>query len=179
MRYTGKVWKFGDKISTDVMMPGFAVLAKPGISDEEASKFCMTANRPGWAQQVQPGDIIVAGNNFGCGSSRPAQRLLRALGISVVVADSTSRLFFRNCINTGYPVLMCEGVSQLFEEGDTADVHLETGEVKNLTRGTTIQGEALPKDSPPFQILAAGGLDSFLEDAVKKMKAGQGRPRQK
>ena len=96
MIYKGRVWKFGDKISTDLMMPGFAVLTKPGISDEAAAKFCMIANRPGWAQQVQKGDIIVAGQNFGCGSSRPGQRMLRALGIPVVVAESTSRLFFRN-----------------------------------------------------------------------------------
>ena len=173
MIFTGRVWKFGDKLSTDLMMPGFAVLTKPGISDEEAAKFCMTANRPGWAQQVQKGDIIVAGQNFGCGSSRPAQRMLRALGISVVVAESTSRLFFRNSIHTGYPVIMCPGVSQEFEEGDTAEVDLETGEVKNLTRGTALQGEALPRGSPPDQILRAGGLEPFLKEVLKKMKAGE------
>ena len=173
MLYTGKVWKFGDKISTDLMMPGAAVLARPGIKDEDAAKFCMIANRPGWAQQVQPGDIIVAGSNFGCGSSRPAPRLLRALGISVVVADSVSRLFFRNSIHLGFPTLLCPGVSEAFEEGDTAEVNVETGEVKNLTKGTVIQGEALPKDSPPYQILKAGGLDPFLEEVVRKMKAAK------
>ena len=173
MRYTGKVWKFGDKISTDLMMPGYAVLAKPGISEEEASKFCMIANRPGWAQQVAQGDIIVAGQNFGCGSSRPAQRLLRALGISVVVADSTSRLFFRNCIHSGFPVLICPGVSQAFHEGDTAEVNLETGQVKNLSTGSHVQGEALAQDSPPYQILKAGGLDPFLNDVLKGIKEGR------
>ena len=173
MKYTGKVWKFGDKISTDLMMPGFAVLAKPGISEQEASKSCMIANRPGWAEQVQKGDVIVAGENFGCGSSRPAPRMLRALGISVVVAESISRLFFRNSIHLGFPILICKGVSQLFEEGDTAEVDLESGEVKNVSKGTTVTGEALPKDSPPYQILTAGGLDPFLKEIVEKMKAGK------
>ena len=154
-------------------MPGFAVLAKPGISEQEASKSCMIANRPGWAEQVQKGDVIVAGENFGCGSSRPAPRMLRALGISVVVAESISRLFFRNSIHLGFPILICKGVSQLFEEGDTAEVDLESGEVKNVSKGTTVTGEALPKDSPPYQILTAGGLDPFLKEIVEKMKAGK------
>ena len=176
MRYQGRVWKFGDKVSTDLMMPGSKVLARPGISDQEAAKFCMWANRPGWAEQVQRGDIVVAGANWGCGSSRPAARLLKALGIAVVVADSMSRLFFRNAVNIGFPVLICPGVSQAFEEGETADVDLETGEVRNLTRGTSLRGEALPPDSPPFQILKAGGLDPFLEEAVKRMRTRAALP---
>jgi len=170
MHYQGRVWKFGDNISTDLIMPGSQVLANPLLSDEEAAKFCMWANRPGWAQQVQRGDIIVAGRNFGCGSSRPAPRMLKALGISVVVADSIARLFFRNSIHLGFPVLICPGVSQAFEEGDIAEVDLETGQVRNLTRGTVLQGEALPKDSPPYQILKAGGLEPFLKEAVARLK---------
>ena len=172
MQYKGKVWKFGDKLSTDLMMPGTKILAKPGISDQEASRFAMEANRPGWAEQVQPGDIIVAGSNFGCGSSRPAARMLKALGISVVVADSMSRLFFRNSVNVGFPVLICPGVSAAFEEGDAADVDLETGKVQNLTRGTSLHGEALAPDSPPFQILAAGGLETLLKQTVAEMQKG-------
>ena len=171
MIYTGKVWKFGNNISTDLMMPGAAVLAKPGIEDTEAAKFCMVANRPGWAKQVQPGDIIVAGSNFGCGSSRPAPRLLRALGISVVVANSVARLFFRNSIHLGFPILICPNVNETFEEGDTAEINVQTGTVKNLTNSLLLQGEALPKDSPPYQILEAGGLTPFLEAVVRKMNA--------
>ena len=71
-RFQGRVWKFGDNLSTDLMMPGSKILVRPGISDQEASQFAMDTNRPGWAEQVQGGDIIVAGVNFGCGSSRPA-----------------------------------------------------------------------------------------------------------
>jgi 3-isopropylmalate/(R)-2-methylmalate dehydratase small subunit len=168
MIFKGKVWKFGDNISTDLMMPGALILTRPGITPEEASQYCMNANRPGWAQQVERGDIIVAGRNWGCGSSRPAARLIKALGISVVVAESMSRLFFRNAINIGLPVLICRGVSEAFEEGDIAEVDMESGEVKNLTRGTTLKGDALPADSPPMQILRAGGLDELLQREIKK-----------
>jgi 3-isopropylmalate/(R)-2-methylmalate dehydratase small subunit len=160
MLFEGKIWKFGDNISTDLIMPGY--LMARHLPDSESAGHCMINNRPGWAQQVQKGDILVAGKNFGCGSSRPAARLLKALGISVIVADSISRLFFRNTINIGQPVLICEGVSKAFHEGDLAQVELEKGHVINLTSGEKIQGEALPLDSPPMQILKSGGLDAFM-----------------
>jgi 3-isopropylmalate/(R)-2-methylmalate dehydratase small subunit len=172
--FVGRVWKFGDNISTDLMMPGDEVLTKPGLSDTEAACYCMNANRPGWAPQVQEGDIIVAGHNWGCGSSRPAARIFKTLGISVIVADSMARLFFRNAVNIAMPVLICEGVSKAFDEGDLAKVELETGEVTNLTKGVTLRGEALPVDSPPAQILKVGGLDAFMrqEEAEEKIKRG-------
>ena len=168
MIFEGRVWKFGDNISTDFMMPGTKVLATPGITDEEASQYCMSTNRPDWAARVQKGDIIVAGSNWGTGSSRPAARLLKALNISVVVANSIGRVFFRNAINIGLPALMCSGVSQAFDEGDIARVNVETGEVTNVTKGVTLQGEALPADSPPMQILRAGGLNAFMHLAASK-----------
>ena len=168
MIFEGKVWKFGDNISTDLMMPGAQVEAKVGMTNEEASQYCMYANRPGWAAQVKPGDIIIGGRNWGCGSSRPAGRLIKALKISVVVADSMSRLFFRNSINLGLPVMLCEGVSAAFNEGDKASVNLETGEIKNLTTGKVLHGEALPADSPPMQILQAGGLKNLMKQPQAK-----------
>ncbi len=133
MVFEGRVWKFGDSINTDLMMPGAEVLSKRGLSDKEAAQYCMAANRPGWAAQVQEGDIIIAGRNWGCGSSRPAARLFKALGISVIVAESVSRLFFRNAINIGLPVLICPGCSAVFAEGDQARININNGEVKNLT----------------------------------------------
>lgn len=163
MVFEGRVWKFGENINTDLMMPGSEVLARPGISDQEAARYCMSANRPGWAEQVRKGDIIIAGRNFGCGSSRPAARLLKALGIGVIVGDSMSRLFFRNAVNIGLPVLICEGCSQLFQEGEEARVDMETGEVTNLASGKSLKGEALPVDSPPAQILRAGGLKNLMK----------------
>jgi 3-isopropylmalate/(R)-2-methylmalate dehydratase small subunit len=162
MIFEGRVWKFGDNISTDLMMPGDEVLTKPGLSEKEAASYCMHANRPDWAPQVKEGDIIVAGHNWGCGSSRPAARIFKTLGISVIVADSMSRLFFRNAVNIAMPVFICPGVSKAFDEGDLARVNLETGEVTNLTKGITLKGEALPADSPPAQILKAGGLEAFM-----------------
>lgn len=166
MPYTGRVWTFGDHISTDLMMPG-EVLAG-GMSMDKVLAACMRANRPGWSSQVTRGDVIVAGRNFGCGSSRPANRILQALGVAVVVAESFSRIFFRNSIHTGFPVLVCAGASGAFDEPDTAEVDIETGVVRNLTKGTALQGEALPRDSVPYRILTAGGLDSFLEETVRK-----------
>jgi 3-isopropylmalate/(R)-2-methylmalate dehydratase small subunit len=163
MIFEAKVWKFGDDISTDLMMPGDEVLSKPGLSDKQAARYCMNANRPDWATQVEEGDIVIAGHNWGCGSSRPAARMFKTLGISVIVADSMSRIFFRNAVNMAMPVLICKGVHEAFEEGDRARVNLETGEVTNLTRGIPLKGEALPADSPPAQILKAGGLDTFMQ----------------
>jgi 3-isopropylmalate/(R)-2-methylmalate dehydratase small subunit len=160
MLFTGKIWKFGNNISTDLIMPGH--LMARHLPDSESASYCMSNNRPGWAAQVRNGEILVAGNNFGCGSSRPAARLLKALGISVIIADSVSRLFFRNAINIGQPILICEGVSKIFTEGDWSQVNIETGQIINITTGMKIQGEALPLDSPPMQILKAGGLDSFM-----------------
>ncbi|MFC1911462.1 3-isopropylmalate dehydratase [Chloroflexota bacterium] len=162
----GKVWKFGDCINTELMMPVSHVLLQPGISDAEAAQYCMNVNRPGWAQKVKKGDIIIAGRNWGCGSSRPAARLLKALGIGVIVADSMSRLFFRNAVNIGLPVLMCTEVSGAFSEGDVARVNVETGEVYNVTRKTKLQGEALPAGSPPAQILKSGGLHIFMRQEL-------------
>ena len=169
MIFEGKIWKFGDNISTDLIMPGTEVLAKPDLPEDEAARnYCMRANRPGWAARVQRGDILVAGHNFGCGSSRPAARLIKALGISIILADSMSRLFFRNAVNIGLPVLICDGVSELFEEGETARIDLESGEVNNLTKGTRLQGEALPAGSPPAEILGAGGLKPFMQRELTK-----------
>ncbi|MBP1707759.1 MAG: 3-isopropylmalate dehydratase [Chloroflexi bacterium] len=77
MLFEARVWKFGDNINTDLMMPGNAVLTRPHLTDQEAARYCMSATRPDWASQVQKGDIIIAGNNWGCGSSRPAARLFK------------------------------------------------------------------------------------------------------
>ena len=169
--FEGRVWKFGDNISTDLMMPGMAYARM--LESSEIAKSCMQANRPGWAEQVSPGDIIVARRNFGCGSSRPASRVLRSLGVTVVVANSMSRLFFRNSVNLGFPVVICSGVFDAFDEGDVAYVNAETGSIRNVTKDTELQGDTLSHDSPPYQILKAGGLDPFLKDEIARMKDSQ------
>lgn len=156
----GKTWKFGKNISTDLIMPG-AILWNP-TNDRKAA---IMPNRPGWAaNEVQPGDIIVADTNFGCGSSRPAPRILREdLGVAAVVAESFSRLFQRNAVNIGFPVLICPGIVDAVDEGDEIEVNVDTGVVRNVTKGTEIVGEAYPADSPPGQLLRMGGLKPFLE----------------
>lgn len=163
MIFSGRVWKFGDNISTDVIMPGDVVFASD-LSEKEAASHSMRALRPGWAKLVQKGDIIVAGKNFGCGSGRPAPRMLKTLGISVVVADSISRQFFRNSIHLGFVAVSCPGISEAFEEGEIAEVQVETGIVNNLSRHKSLHGEALPPDSPPYQILIAGGIDALITE---------------
>lgn len=159
----GRVWKFGDNISTDLMMPAFLMDKASDITIEERAKYCMFSNRPDWVAQVKQGDIIVAGKNFGCGSSRPAAAQLKTLGISIVVAESMSRIFFRNAINLGLPVLICKSAVSAFKEGDISEVEMTSGTVKNLTTGKILQGETLPADSPPMQVLMAGGIMPLLE----------------
>jgi 3-isopropylmalate/(R)-2-methylmalate dehydratase small subunit len=154
------------------MVPGSLVLARPGITPEEAATYCMSANRPGWSAEVQPGDILVAGVNFGCGSSRNGSGPLKVLGIGVVLAESIARIHLRNAVNTGLPTLVCPGILDAVEDGDQLQVDIVTGEVKNLTQGTAIQAEAWPQDSPPFEIMMAGGFDNFLRQRIAASVAG-------
>jgi 3-isopropylmalate/(R)-2-methylmalate dehydratase small subunit len=166
---TGRVWKFGDRISTDLMMPGHRVLANPDLSVEEAAKFCMEANRPGWAEsEVQPGDILVAGINFGCGSSRNGSQSLKALGIAVVLAESVSRIHLRNAVNTGLPTLVAPGITEFVDDGQSLEVNIVTGEIKNLETGATLNAEAWAEGTPPYQILMAGGLDAYMKAKVRE-----------
>ncbi|QMU67193.1 3-isopropylmalate dehydratase [Streptacidiphilus sp. P02-A3a] len=157
----GRAWCFGDHISTDLMMPGAQVLAG---NDEgrPAHLWCFEAVRPGWAMLVEPGDLIVAGRNFGCGSGRNGAQLLRKLGIGAVVADSVSRAFFRNAVNAALPVMDCPGVSDLVSEGDRLVLDVVAGTVGNETTERTLRSEPMPLDSPPMQILLAGGFDPFV-----------------
>jgi 3-isopropylmalate/(R)-2-methylmalate dehydratase small subunit len=158
----GKVWKFGDNISTDFMMPGFA----QGATPQERAGYCMRANRPEFAQEVKPGDVIVAGRNFGCGSSRPAAANLMTLGVGCVVAESFGRIFFRNSLNLGFPVLDCRGVYEAFSEGDVVEADFATAEIKNLTTGALLKAQPLPEIAR--RILAAGGIVTLLKEEYKK-----------
>ena len=106
MKFKARVWKFGDDINTDLILPiqAFYLLAA------EQPKYVFHANRPGWVDQVKPGDIIVGGKNFGMGSSRPAARSLKNLGLACLVAPSINGLFFRNYVNFAFPAMECPGV---------------------------------------------------------------------
>jgi 3-isopropylmalate/(R)-2-methylmalate dehydratase small subunit len=154
--FTGKVWKFGDDINTDLVIPNFAVL----MTLEEQLPHCFSANRPGWVDEMQPGDVLLAGRNFGVGSARPIGDVFRDLGISGVVADSFNGLGLRNCINAGLPSLPCPGILDAFDEGDIAEVDWTTGAVRNAATGTTLQGNPIPDALQ--QIIEAGGVEAVL-----------------
>ncbi len=156
--FKGKVWMFGDNINTDYMMPGFT---PRGISMQDRTRYCMKAIRPDWVEQVKPGDVIVGGDNFGCGSNRPAAQILKLLGLSCLVAESINSLMFRNCVNFSMPAISCRGVSKAFTEGDTAEVDIETGVVKNLTSGEVLITNPMPKQL--LDIMDTGGLLSLLK----------------
>ncbi len=154
--FGGRVWKFGDDINTDLLIPGFAIF----MPREEQLRHVMSANRPGWVDEVQPGDVLLSGRNFGVGSARPIGDVIRDLGISGVVAESFNGLGLRNCINVGLPVLPCPGVLDAFEEGDVAEVHWTTGTVKNVTKDVALHGDPLPPAL--LDIVHAGGVEAVL-----------------
>ena len=153
----GRAWVFGDDINSDLLYPQAAF----GLPLDEAVRFVFRANRPGWVELVQPGDIIVGGRNFGMGSARTAGALLRRLGIAACAADSFASLFFRNGVNTGLPVLACPGVTAIVEEGQRLRLDLGTGLVRNLDTGVEAQGARLPPEL--LETLAGGGILASLE----------------
>ena len=157
MKFTARVWKFGDNINTDLILPNVAFY----LPQQEQLKYIFRANRPGWVDLVQPGDILIGGKNFGMGSSRPAARNLKSLGLACLVAESINGLFYRNCVNFAFPAMECPGIEGLFEEGETAEVDFDTGVVRNLTAGKESTGKTIPPQL--LKIVAAGGIFSLLE----------------
>jgi 3-isopropylmalate/(R)-2-methylmalate dehydratase small subunit len=155
----GRVWLFADNVSTEYMMPGYTMLAK--MPDSEAKLHCMEAIRPGFAKQVASGDMLVAGENFGCGSSRLAARLLLALGIAAVIAESFAGIFYRNAINAGLPLVELAGVRELFAEGDMCRLDFQQGILMNPDRNLSRQFAPLAPHL--VSILQAGGLIPFLK----------------
>lgn len=157
MQISGRAWVFGREINTDLIYPQDAFR----VSLDEATRLVFSANRPGWAEQVKPGDIIVAGERFGTGSSRPASALLLRLGIAAVVASSFSELFFRNAVNVGLPVLNCPGVDQVVREGDEVRLDLGAGSCTVPARDLVLKGGSLP----PYvlAIITGGGVLPSLE----------------
>ncbi len=157
LEFEARVWKFPDNINTDLILPSGSIF----LSLEEQAKLVFQANRPGWAQDVKPGDIILGGKNFGMGSSRPASRSLKNLGIACLVAESINGLFFRNCVAYAFPAMECPGVTEAFAEGDVARVNFLSGAVSNVTKGTTLKAKMLPEKL--LDVLDAGGIFPLLE----------------
>ncbi len=163
---TGKVYKYGDNVDTDVIIPARYLNAP---SPDELAKHCMEDIDASFATSVQPGDIIVGGANFGCGSSREhAPIAIRACGVRCVIAASFARIFYRNAINIGFPILECPAAAAAIQNGDSVSVDFATGTIIDNTTGETFQAAALP----PFigKIVAHNGLLPYLKarmDAAK------------
>jgi 3-isopropylmalate/(R)-2-methylmalate dehydratase small subunit len=164
MKVTGTAMKFGDNVDTDVILPGkYLVLIDP----RELAKHAMEGLDFTFPEKAKKGVIVVGGKNFGCGSSREQAPLaLKYAGVKCVLADSFARIFFRNAINIGLPVIEYNGISAAISNGDEVTVDLETGTIKNLTKGGIFQQAKLP----PFilEILADGGLIENLRRRLKK-----------
>ncbi|WP_327281159.1 MULTISPECIES: 3-isopropylmalate dehydratase [unclassified Streptomyces] len=149
---TGRVWVVGDSVTTDAMYPAFAMkLPLP-----EAARHVFYELRPGWTNQVVPGDIVVAGRNFGLGSSRPVAALFRELGVAALVAEEFNSLFLRNCINHGLPALTVPGATAVFTDGDTMRLDFAEGWTEHAGSGLRLHGGALPP--LVLDILSAGGI---------------------
>jgi 3-isopropylmalate/(R)-2-methylmalate dehydratase small subunit len=157
LAFEARVWKFPDDINTDLIIPSGSIY----LSAEEQARLAFRANRPGWVDEVRRGDIIVAGRNFGMGSSRPAARSLKILGVACVLAESINGLFFRNCVGYAFPAMQCLGVAGLFAEGDIAQVDLRAGSVRNATSGRALSAKALPPKL--VDLILAGGIYPLLE----------------
>ena len=152
LTFTGRVWVFGDNLNTDAMYPAFAMKMDP----PEAARYIFYQVRPGWTDQVQPGDIVVAGKNFGIGSSRPVAVLFTELGVAGLVAAEFNSLFFRNAVNAGLPVMTVPEATKLFSDGDTATFDLTEGTWRNDTTGASGSVPKLP--DLILDIIASGGV---------------------
>jgi len=154
---TGRVWKFGDDINTDLMLPGPLLTA----SEEEQRRAVFSANRPGWVDQVRPGDIVLGGRNFGTGSSRPAARSLRHLGLGGLIAESINGLFFRNAVSFGFLALECRGVHAAFQESQIAEISIADWTLRNRDTGAVLAIAPVPERL--LSLMTSGGIFPVLE----------------
>ena len=159
-KMTGKVWVLGDDIDTDFIIPT-EYLALKTIDDMKQYGF--SPLRPELAAQIKPGDIIVAGINFGCGSSREhAPIAIKAAGVSCVIAETFARIFYRNAINIGLPIIECPEASKGIEAGDEVEIDFDSGMIYNRTKGTSFQGQAFPEFMQ--KLIQAGGLINYINE---------------
>jgi 3-isopropylmalate/(R)-2-methylmalate dehydratase small subunit len=165
MKLTGKVHKYGANVNTDAIIPARYL----NISDPaELAKHCMESIDPDFVAKVQPGDLIVATTNFGCGSSREhAPLAIKAAGVSAVIAKSFARIFFRNAINIGLPILECDEAVEETDSGDILEVDLARGEIKNLTKDKLFQAKPYPDFM--LELISAGGLIEHTKRKLSKM----------
>jgi len=166
MIFRGRVHKYGADVNTDVIIPARYLNMNTA---EELAPYCMEDLDPDFAQRVRPGDIMVATTNFGCGSSREhAPLAIRGAGVSCIVAKTFARIFFRNCINLGLPVLECPEAVDGSEAGDELEVDLASGIIRNLTKGTEFK--ARPYDPFMLELLQAGGLVEYTRRRIEAQR---------
>lgn len=162
MQLNGTVIKYGDNVDTDVIIPARYLNT---IDKKELASHCMEDLDTTFTSRVKPGDIMVGGENFGCGSSREhAPIAIKASGISCVIASTFARIFYRNAINIGLAILECDEAAQDIQNGDQIKVDFDTGLIENLTTGKTYQAEPFP----PFiqNIIQKGGLLNSIKDRL-------------
>jgi 3-isopropylmalate/(R)-2-methylmalate dehydratase small subunit len=159
----GRVRKFGDNVDTDTIAPG-STLQFPV---DEMKKHAFSPIYPEFYKTVKEGDVIVAGGNFGCGSSREqATMVVKELGFRFVVCESMARIYLRNCVGLGIYPILSKGVSHLFDEGDEIEIDLQRGEVRNVRTGKTASFE--PLSETPLRILNAGGIIPVLKEITEE-----------
>lgn len=163
MKLVGTAWVFPQNdINTDLIR----LEAYAHLPLAESALHCLKTLDPMFARHVAPGDILIAGRNFGCGSSRPAHASLKALGLGAIIAESFGRIFFRNCISDSLLVTPCSGIVDLVSAGERVELDAEIGLVKNLTRGTELHFDALP--GVLREIVACGGEKGWLKTRVAR-----------
>ncbi|MCR5736814.1 MAG: 3-isopropylmalate dehydratase small subunit [Eubacterium sp.] len=161
MKAEGRVFKFGSNVDTDVIIPA-RYLNVPDPA--ELAKHCMEDIDKEFVNKVSEGDIIVADKNFGCGSSREhAPISIKAAGVSCVIAETFARIFYRNAINIGLPIIECPEAAKGIEDGDQVEVDFDSGKIYNKTKGTEFQGQAFPEFMQ--KIIANGGLINYINSA--------------
>jgi len=157
MKVSGKVFKYGDNVDTDVIIPARHLTS---ADPEVLKQHCMEDIDASFVDNVKAGDIMVAGKNFGCGSSREhAPIAIKASGISLVIASDFARIFYRNAINTGLPIMECPEASERIGSGDVVEADFDTGVITNVTKGETYQAAAFPDFIG--KIIASGGLVEY------------------
>ena len=155
----GKAWKFGENLNTDEIIPARYNIT---IIESELARNVFCEIKPDFALNVQPGDVVVAGQNFGCGSSREhAPIAIRGSRVRCVIAASFGRIFFRNAVNIGLPILECPAAAEDIDEGDEVEVELEQGLIHNRSKGRSYQASPLP--AFVLKIAQAGGIVNFLK----------------
>lgn len=162
MNYKGKAHKVGEHIDTDAIIPARFLVTTDA---KKLGENCMSGLEPDWVKRVAPGDILVAGRNFGCGSSREhAPIAIKASGIELVIADSFARIFYRNAIDIGLPIIECPAAAAAIRDGDEVSVNLDTGEIADITTGETFVAAPFP----PFiqKIIACGGIEAFVREKI-------------